>query len=191
MPGLIGRTHHDRQGEVLEAARSRRESRRDARLLLRGAAPPAPERQAWHRRRGDREEAARDAVQHDAAAGRQARRPGEAGAAGESRGSCPRGADPQGRDAGPARRDHAAGPAARGPAAEARRGREAALDEDRVVPQPEGSDQGAVLGRGGAGARSARRRPGSAARCPMSGSRSSARRTRLSRCRRAPTRSAS
>src|SRR5207253_11308744 len=78
-----GRTHarpdgtgvHDYQGEVLEAPRSRREPVRDARLLLRRAAAPAPERQAWHRRRGDREEAAGAPVHVDAAAGGKARRP--------------------------------------------------------------------------------------------------------------------
>ena len=76
----------------------------------------------------------------------------QAGAEGEPRGSRARGADAQGGGAGAARRDHAAGPAARGAAAEARRGREDALGEGRVVPHAEGSDQGAVLGRRGAGA---------------------------------------
>ena len=58
----------------------------------------------------------------------------KAGAEGEPRGPRPRGAHAQGRDPGTARGDHAAGPAARGAAAEADRGREAALDEDRAVP---------------------------------------------------------
>src|SRR3954468_7434249 len=81
---LIGRTHagldgtsdDDPEGEDLEPVEPGRESRRDARLLLRGAAAPAPERQARHRRRRDRQEAARAAVHLDAAAGREARRAG-------------------------------------------------------------------------------------------------------------------
>ena len=73
-------------------------------------------------------------------------------AEGGPRGPRPRGAHAQGGDPGAARRDHGAGPAARGAAAEARRGREDAAGEGRVVPHAEGSDQGAVLGRRGAGA---------------------------------------
>src|SRR6266702_3628484 len=74
--GPDGTGVHDHQGEVLEAPRPRREPVRDPRLLVRGAAPPAPEREARDRGRRDREEAARAAVHLDAAAGRQARRPG-------------------------------------------------------------------------------------------------------------------
>ena len=92
-----GRTHarpdrahdDDHQGEVLEAARQEREPERGARLFLRAAAAAASERQARDRRRRDRQEAARDAVQHDAAAGRQARRPGQGSAPGEPRGPRP------------------------------------------------------------------------------------------------------
>ena len=50
----------------------------------------------------------------------------KAGAAGQPRGPRPRGAHAQGGDPGPARRDHAAGPAARGAAAEAVEGEKAA-----------------------------------------------------------------
>ena len=192
MPGLMGRTMTIIKAKFSKLLDQRREPGRDARLLLRGAAAPAPERQARDRRRRDREEAARDPVQLDAAAGRQARRPGEGGAQGEPRGSRARGAHPQGGDPGPARRDHAAGPAARGAAAEARRGREAALDEGRAVPHAEGSDQGAVLGRRGAGADRRGRDRDLEPDVRRRRSPSSARRTRRSsRCRRAPTRSTS
>ena len=85
MAGLISRTTMIVEGEVFEAAEQGREPERDARLLVRGAAAPAPERQARDRRRRDIEEAPRNAVHLDAAAGRQARRPGQAGACGEPR----------------------------------------------------------------------------------------------------------
>ena len=187
----VGAHDDDHQGEVLEASQQGREPRRDARLQLRGAAAPAPEREARDRRRHDREEAPRDPVHLDAAAGREARRPGEGGDAGEPRGPRPAGADQEGGDPGPARRHHDPGPAARGSAAEADRGLAAALGEDRAVPQPEGGHQGAVLGRRGPGAD---RRGGDRdlqPRCPTSAPRSSVRRTRPSTCRPVPTRSTS
>src|SRR5471030_395655 len=90
-----GTRYNDRQGEVLQGARPRREPERDARLLVRGAAPSAPEREARHRRRGHRQEAARAAVHVDAAAGREARRAGSRCAGGQPRGPGARGARPQ------------------------------------------------------------------------------------------------
>ena len=83
MPGLFGRTIADHQVEVLAAARPGREPGRDARLLLRGAAAAAPERQARHRRRRDRQETARDPVHLDGAAGRRSSTVRRAGAAGD------------------------------------------------------------------------------------------------------------
>src|SRR5690242_15567558 len=125
--GLDGTGDDDPEGEDLEPLEQGRESRRDARLLLRGAAAPAPERQAWHRRRHHGQEAARAAVHLDAAAGREARRPGARRAEGEPRGPRPRSPHAQGGGPGPARLDHEAGSGSRGAAAEARRGREDAL----------------------------------------------------------------
>src|SRR5947199_9956470 len=93
--GLDGTSDDDPEGEDLEPAQPGREPRRDARLLLRGAAAPAPERQARHRRRRDREEAPRAAVHVDAAAGREARRAGARRREGEPRGPRARGADPE------------------------------------------------------------------------------------------------
>src|SRR5581483_1628450 len=85
--GLVGTSDDDSEGEDLDPAEPGRESRRDARLLLRGAAAPAPECQARHRRRRDGEEAARAPVHLDAAAGREARRTGPRRGQGEPRGS--------------------------------------------------------------------------------------------------------
>ena len=181
----------DRQGEVEQASRPRRGSGRDARLLVRGAAPAAPERQARHRRPDDREEAARAAVHVDAEAVGQARRPGTRRAEGRPRGSRARGAHPQGGARRAARRADGAGPAARGAAAEADRGPEDAAGEGRVLPHAEGSDQGAVLGRRGAGADRRggdRHRRGDGRRRTRDPAR---RRTRPSRCRRAQRRSRS
>src|SRR5689334_21076222 len=110
--GLDGTSDDDPEGEDLRPAGPGREPRRDARLLVRGAAAPAPERQARDRGCRHGEEAARDPVHLDAAAGREARRPGARRGEGQPRGSRPRGADAQGGDPGPARLDHAAGPAA-------------------------------------------------------------------------------
>src|SRR5439155_13052042 len=91
--GLDGTSDDDPEGEDFGPAEPGREPRRNARLLVRGAAAPAPERQARHRRRRDGEEAARAAVHVDAAAGREARRPGARRDQGQPRGSRSRGAD--------------------------------------------------------------------------------------------------
>ena len=108
-------------------------------------------------------------------AGREARRPGAGRARGGPRGPRPRGADPQGGD----RRASSTDLMQQGQQLEAQQqklieGREDAADEGRVLPDAEGSDQGAVLGRRGAGADrrggdghrrgDGRRRPGDPAR---------------------------
>src|SRR5262245_18288204 len=68
-------THdNDPQGEMEQASRPRGGPNRDARLLVRGAAPAAPERQARDRRRHHGQEAARASVHLDAEAVREARR---------------------------------------------------------------------------------------------------------------------
>ena len=99
MAGLMSRTSTDHQGEVLEAARPRREPDRDARLFVRAAVAAAPERQARHRGRRHVEEAARDADSSSSRAG-QARDAGAPGAGGGPRGSRAAGARAQGRSPG-------------------------------------------------------------------------------------------
>src|SRR5438034_553374 len=76
-----------RQGEVLEAARPRRESGGNVGLLVRAAARAAPERQARDRRRGDRQEATRVAGDAAAAERGQARCAGAPGSGSGPRGS--------------------------------------------------------------------------------------------------------
>src|SRR6266516_1251141 len=141
----------DRQGEVLEAARPGGEPDGDARLLLREAAGAAPEREARRRRRRHGEEAARAPDDPARAERGQARHAGPPGARRGPRGSRAAGARAQGRGAAAAAGARPAGEGTRGAAGEARRLREAAAGEDRGVPLAEGSDQGAVLGRGGPG----------------------------------------
>src|SRR5689334_1886380 len=96
--GLDGTGDDDPEGEDLQPAEPGRESRRDARLLVRGAAAPAPERQARDRGRGDRQEAARAAVHVDAAAGGEARRAGARRGGGKPGRPGAGGADAKGRD---------------------------------------------------------------------------------------------
>ena len=86
---------------------------------------------------------------------------------------------------------HDPGPAARGAAAEADRGRAHAAGEGRVVPHAEGSHQGAVLRGRGAGADQRGGDRDRRATWPTSASRSSAQRTRPCRCRRGRARSMS
>src|SRR5438105_1202666 len=87
-PGVgIASTPNDRQGEVLEAARSRRGPGRDARLLVRAAAPAAPERQARRRGRRHGQEAAPAPDRPARAERREARDPGPPGAGRGTRGS--------------------------------------------------------------------------------------------------------
>src|SRR4029450_7785980 len=76
-----------REVEVLEAARPRRGSRGDPRLLVREAARAAPEREARHRRRRHGQEAARAPGAAAAAEPREARLAGSRGARGGPRGS--------------------------------------------------------------------------------------------------------
>src|SRR5919197_6766861 len=124
--------HH--QGEVVEAARPRREALRTARLLVRAPARAAPERQAGCRRRGHGQEApaAPDAVAR--AERRQARHTGPPGSLAGARGPCAAGARAQighpAAAAGPRRADQAA----RGAAGEPGRERAAAFLARRVVP---------------------------------------------------------
>src|SRR6476660_4619894 len=103
--------------EVLEAARPRRGSGRDARLLLREAARAAAEREARDRGRRHREEAARAPGDAAAAEPGQARRAGARGACRRPRGPRPSGAGAEVRPAAaaavPRRADHAARAAAR------------------------------------------------------------------------------
>src|SRR5438270_46131 len=120
----------DRQGEVLEAARPRRGSRRDPRLLVRAAAPAAPEREARRRGRRHGEEAPPNA---DGAARTERRQAGDAGAAGPGRG--PRGPRAAGARAEVGRAAAApgarpAGARARGSDRESRRRLEAAPAAD-------------------------------------------------------------
>src|SRR3954452_15071963 len=75
------------QGEVLEAARPRREPERDAGLLVRAPAAVAPEREARRRRRRHLQETARAADQDARAEPRQAGHAGPRGARPEPRGS--------------------------------------------------------------------------------------------------------
>src|SRR5207247_1219638 len=79
----------DHQGEVVEAARPRRETLRDSRLLVREAARAAAEREARSRRRHDGEEAPRAP---DPAAAAERREAGDAGPRGGRR--QPRGPRP-------------------------------------------------------------------------------------------------
>ena len=140
----------------------------------------------------DREEAARDAVHDHAAAGREARRPGARGAARRTARISPARRSTR-KAAVQAQLD---GIMQQGQQLEAQQqklveGEKHAAGEDRGVPHAEGSDQGAVLGRRGAGAD---RRGGDRDRRADGRRRArgrSARRTRPSRCRRARARSTS
>src|SRR5262245_17012932 len=91
---IDGRTHATRldgdQGEVLEAARQGRGSGRDARLLLRAAAPAPAERQARDRGRRHLEETAPAADDAARAERREARHAGTPGGLAEPRGPGPR-----------------------------------------------------------------------------------------------------
>src|SRR2546423_1506963 len=141
-----------RQGEVLEAARPRRGSRRDPRLLVRAAASAATEREARRRGRRDREEAPRDADAAARAERRQARDTGTPSGRGRSRGPRAPGARAEVRHPAAAPGARPAGAGTRGAAGEARREPEAAPGEDRGLPLAEGGHQGAVFGRRGPGA---------------------------------------
>src|SRR5262245_2949682 len=140
-----------REVEVLEASRPRRESRGDSRLLVREAARAAPERQARHRRRGDGEEAAGAPGAAATAEPGEARLPGPRRTCGGSRGPRAAGPGAEVRLAAAAAGARPADSAAPAAAGEARRKREGALGEGRGVPDAEGDDQGAILGRRGAG----------------------------------------
>src|SRR6266536_1395849 len=140
------------QGEVVEAARPGGKALRDPRLLLRAAARAAPEREAWSRRRGHSQEASAAADADPRAERRQARHTGAPGALAGARGSRPPGAGAKIRSPAAAPGARRSGRAARGAAGEARRERAAAVGASRVLPLREGSDEGAVLGRRGAGA---------------------------------------
>src|SRR4051812_8901064 len=140
------------QGEVFEGPRPGRESHRDARLLVRADAGAAPERQARRRRRRHGQEAARAPDDAARAERRQARDAGPPGARSRPRGSRAPGARAEGGRPATAPGSRRPGEAAAVATGEARRLAAAAADEDRGVPLAEGSDQGAVLGRGSAGA---------------------------------------
>src|SRR5438132_13545603 len=129
------------QGEVLEAARPRRGSERDARLLVRAAAPAAPEREARGRGRRHGEEAAPDADGAARAERGQARHAGAPGARLRPGGSGATGTRAEVRSPAAAPGARPAGAAARGPAGEAGREREATAGEDRGLPLAEGGHQ--------------------------------------------------
>ena len=174
MPGLMGRTITIIKAKFSKLLDRAENPERDARLLLRGAAPPAPERQARHRRRRRRRRSGSSSstprcssrsTSSTARRGRRCRRtartsrarrsPARRRCRRSSRGSCSRASSSR-------------------PSSRSCRGREDAADEDRGLPHAEGSDQGAVLGRRGAGAdrrgrdrdrrADGRRRPGGPAR---------------------------
>src|SRR5438874_10224057 len=121
------------QGEVLEAARPRREPHRDARLLVRADAPAAPECQARRRGRRHSQEAARTPDNAARAERRQARDAGAPGAHRRPRGSRPAGARAEGRRPAAAPGPRRAGARARWPAGEARRVAATAAVEDRGI----------------------------------------------------------
>ncbi len=98
MPGLIARTMTIIKAKFSKLLDKDENPNETLDYSYEAAAAAAPERQARDRRRRDREEAARDPVHLDAAAGRQARRPGQGSAEGEPRGPRARGAHPQGGD---------------------------------------------------------------------------------------------
>ena len=186
MAGLMSRTSTRREGEAFEAARPRGRSRRDAGLLVREAARAATERQAGiadvvtAKKRLELQ--TKKLEESSSKLETQARRPSPQGREDLARAALERKSAVQQQLQSLDQQVAAAG----GATGEADREREAALGQGRGLPLAEGDDQGPVLGRRGAGARSARRRRGSASRWPTPGSRSSAPRTRPSRCRRAP-----
>src|SRR3954463_9638068 len=147
-----GTNDDDHQGEVLEAAQPGGEALRDTRLLVRAAARAAPEREAGRCRRGHGQEAAAVADSEPRTERRQARFAGPPGCLAGTRGSRPPGARTQVRGSAAAPGARRADQAARGAAGDARRERATALGTSRSIPLRKGSDQGAVLGRRGAGA---------------------------------------
>src|SRR5919201_2570213 len=141
----------DHQSQVLGAARPRRESTGNARLLVRATARVPPERQARHRRRRDGEETPPASDHAARAERRQARDAGPASRRRRPRGSGAAGARAQVGAPAAAAGPRYPGAAARGSAAEADGERAAAVGANRAVPLAEGSDQGAILRRRGAG----------------------------------------
>src|SRR5512132_1597923 len=142
----------DHQDEVLEAAQPGGKALRDPRLLVRAAARAAPEREAGRRRRRHGQEASPAANADPRAERPQARHAGATGPWAGARGSRPPGTRAKVRGAAAAPGARRADQATRGPAGEARCERATALHPRRGFPFRKGSDQGAVLGRRGAGA---------------------------------------
>ena len=174
MAGLSGRILHRRQGEGLEAARSRRGPRRDPGLQLPEAGRAAAERQEGHRRRRHREEAPADAAQkleqQVVKLDTQARQALAAGNEELARTALERKNVAQTELQGLDRRS----PSSRAQQQKLTDNEAEAAREDRGLPHQEGGHQGAVLRRRGAGADlrgghrrrrgDGRRRPGDAAR---------------------------